>query len=187
MKPDTASRKNDSYAKVSNRSLIAIGRVIGPHGIKGELRLFSYADSVETFAPGVSLLLQRHDDKQGEYTIVAARPHKKGILLQLEGINSLDEVNVWRDAEVFLQTAKLKELDEDSYYWFQVIGLKVVTVDHKFLGKITNIIRTRSNDVYVVRNQSEELLIPAIESVVMEIDLDKKLMLVDLPEGLLDL
>lgn len=136
--------------------------------------------------PGVSLLLKRHDGTKGSYTIVSARPHKKGVLLKLEGINSIDEVNVWRDAEVFLQKASLEELDEGTYYWFQVIGLKVVTVDHKFLGKITNIIRTGSNDVYVVRNQSEEILIPAIESVIVEIDLDKQVMRVDLPDGLLE-
>jgi 16S rRNA processing protein RimM len=187
LKPDAASRKNGSYAKVSNRPLIAIGRIIGPHGVKGEIKLFSYAESIEPFVPGVSLLLKRHDGKKGKYAIVSARPHKKGGLLKLEGINSIDEVNAWRDAEVFLQTANLKGLDEGAYYWFQVIGLKVVTVDHKFLGKITNIIRTGSNDVYVVRNQSEELLIPAIESVIVEIDLDKQVVRVDLPEGLLDL
>ena len=167
-----------------DRPLIAIGRIIGPHGIRGEVRLFSYAESIETFVPGSSLFLKLPDGKKGEYIIVSARPHKKAVLLKLEGIDSIDEVNVWRNAEVFLQKASLKELDEGTYYWFQIIGLKVVTVDHKFLGKISNTIRTGSNDVYVVRNQSEEVLIPAIESVIVEIDLKKGLMRVDLPEGL---
>lgn len=168
----------------SNRSLLTIGRIIGPHGIKGEAKLLSYSESIEPFVPGIHLVLKRPDGKKGEYTLISARPHKKGALLKLEGIDSIDEVNVWRDAEVLLERTSLRELDDGTYYWFQIIGLKVVTVDHQLLGKITNIIRTGSNDVYVVRNQSKEVLIPAIESVVMEIDLDKQVMRVDLPEGL---
>ena len=92
-----------------DRPLIAIGRIIGPHGIRGEVRLFSYAESIETFVPGSSLFLKFPDGKKGEYTIVSARPHKKAVLLKLEGIDSIDEVNVWRNAEVFLQKASLKD------------------------------------------------------------------------------
>jgi 16S rRNA processing protein RimM len=135
--------------------------------------------------PGTPLLLKRFDGKKGEYTIVSARSHQKGVLLKLQGINSIDEVNVWRNAEVFLETTNLSEPDEGSYYWFQIIGLKVITVDHKFLGKIIDIIRTGSHDVYVVRTESKEVLVPAIKSVIVEIDLNKQVMRVDLPEGLL--
>ena len=170
--------------KSLNRHLLTIGRIIGPHGIKGEAKLFSYAESIASFVPGVSLLLKRSDGKKGEYKIVSVRPHQKGILLKLKGIDSIDEVNVWRNAEVFLEKTNLRELDDGTYYWFQIIGLQVITVDHEFLGKITDIIRTGGNDVYVVRNQSKEILVPAIESVVVEIDLNKQMMRIDLPDGL---
>ena len=171
--------------KSLNSPLLTIGKIIGPHGIEGEARLFSYAESIASFVPGTSLLLKRPDGQKGAYTIVSSRPHQKGILLKLKGIDSIDEVNVWRDAEVFLEKMNLEKSDDGAYYWFQIIGLKVITVDHKFLGKITDIIRTGSNDVYVVNNPSQEVLVPAIESVVVGIDLDKQVMRIDLPDGLL--
>ena len=168
-----------------NKPLLTIGRLIGPHGIQGELRLFSYAESIASFVPGTSLLLKRFDGKKGKYTIVSVRPHQKDVLLKLKGIGSIDEVNVWRNAEVFLEKTNLRELDDGTYYWFQIIGLKVITIDHKFLGKIINILRTGSNDVYVVRNESTEVLVPAIQSVIVEINLDEQVMRIDPPEGLL--
>jgi 16S rRNA processing protein RimM len=168
-----------------NKPLLTIGKIIGPHGIQGEARVISYAESIACFAPGVSLVLKRSDGKQGEYTIASSRPHQKSVLLKLNGIDAIDDVNVWRNSEILLEKKNLQELDDGTYYWFQIIGLKVSTVDHKFLGKIVDIMRTGSNDVYVVSNESKEVLIPAIKSVIVEIDLNKQVMRVDLPEGLL--
>lgn len=166
----------------NDNSFLVIGKIAGPHGLKGEARLVSYAESMDSFLPGTRLFLTHRDGRQGEYTIESARPHKKGVLLKLRGIDSIDEINLWRNAEVLCEKACLRRLDAGAYYWFQIIGLNVLTtVDHRSLGKVANIIKTGSNDVYVVRNESNEVLIPALDSVIVEIDLEKKLMLVDLP------
>jgi 16S rRNA processing protein RimM len=166
----------------NDNSFLVIGKIAGPHGLKGEARLVSYAESMDSFLPGTRLFLTHRDGRQGEYTIESARPHKKGVLLKLRGIDSIDEINLWRNAEVLCEKACLRRLDDGAYYWFQIIGLNVLTtVDHRSLGKVANIIKTGSNDVYVVRNESNEALIPALDSVIVEIDLEKKLMLVDLP------
>jgi len=82
----------------------------------------------------------------------------------------------------------LPELEEDTHYWFDIIGLSVFLKDNTFIGNVTSVIPTGSNDVYVVKdpdkNKTQEILIPAIESVVLEIDLKNGRMSVDLPEGL---
>ncbi|OEU58888.1 MAG: 16S rRNA processing protein RimM [Desulfobacterales bacterium C00003104] len=158
-----------------------MGKITGPHGLRGEAKLVSYAESIDLFLPGTRLFLTHRDGRQCEYTIESARPHKKGVLLKLRGIDSIDEINLWRNAEVLCEKACLRRLDDGTYYWFQIIGLNVLTVDHRSLGKVASIIRTGSNDVYVVRNESNEALIPALDSVIVEIDLEKKLMLVDWP------
>jgi len=79
----------------------------------------------------------------------------------------------------------LPELGEDTHLWFDLIGMAVYTTEDKYLGRIESIIETGSNDVYVVQDHEKEVLIPALESVVVDIDLEHKRMRVDLPEGLL--
>jgi 16S rRNA processing protein RimM len=81
----------------------------------------------------------------------------------------------------------LPELAEGEFYWCDLLGLKVVTDLGEFLGTLTDIIATGSNDVYVVKNDSREYLIPALADVVLEVDLDEGKMVVSPPEGLLDL
>ena len=88
-------------------------------------------------------------------------------------------------AELFIPQTELPELDEDTYYWFELIGIEVYTTQGDYLGRITSIFPTGSNDVYVVKDNKQEMLIPALESVVLDIDLDLKRMRVDLPEGLI--
>lgn len=170
-----------------DKLFLTIGKITGSHGIQGVVKLVSYAESIESFAPGTSVLLKRADGTEQEYTIFSSRPYKTGVLLKLEGMDSADEVNEWRGAEVLLKRTSLKKLDDGTYYCFQIIGLKVFTIDDQFLGEVADVMRTGSNDVYVVSNQSKEVLIPAIESVIVKIDLEKQEMRVNPPEGLLDL
>jgi 16S rRNA processing protein RimM len=79
---------------------------------------------------------------------------------------------------------QLPPTDEDEYYWFELIGLNVFDSDDRRLGVLEEIITTGANDVYVVRSQNAEVLIPAIGSVVKRIDLQQGVMRVDLPKGL---
>ena len=78
----------------------------------------------------------------------------------------------------------MPDLEEGDYYWFDLIGLDVFGIDQKYLGRLESIIQTGSNDVYVVKKDDTEILIPALESVVQKIDLKNRRMQVDLPEGL---
>ena len=167
-------------------ALIPIGKVVGTHGIKGYLKVSSYAESIETFAPGRQLALRRKEKPIVIRTIESARAHKSGILLALQGINSLDAAKEWVGHELCIDKATLPEPEDGTYYWHQIIGLKVFTVDNRYLGLVAAIFPTGSNDVYVVRDGRKEVLIPAIESVVVEIDLAHKALRVDLPEGLED-
>ena len=92
-------------------------------------------------------------------------------------------------ARVYIKKSELPELDDETHYWFELIGLAVYTTGGEFLGRLDHIIETGSNDVYVVKSrqgrQAKEILVPALKSVVKNIDLGGRRMEVELPEGLL--
>jgi 16S rRNA processing protein RimM len=165
-------------------ALVSVGKVVGTHGIKGYLKVISYAESTAPFEDGGQLSLRQTGKPVAKFRIESARPHKRGLLLALEGITSVDVAKEWVGCELCVDRAALPETEQDTYYWHQIIGLDVFTVDGRRLGQVTAIFPTGSNDVYVVREGKKEILIPALASVVVEIDLTTKALRVDLPEGL---
>lgn len=102
----------------------------------------------------------------------------------LKGVTDRDAAEALVGSQIFIAKAELPGLEPDTNYWFDLIGLDVLTTDEKYLGRIESIIQTGSNDVYVVKNGTTEILIPALESVVLTIDLESGRMQVELPDGL---
>ena len=169
---------------MSEDAQIPIGKVVGIHGIKGCFKVLSFAESAATFEPGGQLALRRRNRPVATFKIVSASPHKRIILVTLEGIASIDAAKEWVGSELYIDKAALPELEAGTYYGYQIIGMEGLTVDGRRLGRVEAIWPTGGNDVYVVRRAGSEILIPAIHSVVMEIDPDRGVMRVDLPEGL---
>ena len=164
---------------------VLIGKIVGVHGLKGTNKLRSYAESLSIFSPGRSILVRDLSGREASYEINWVKPHTGTPLVSFKEIANRDQAKKLIGAEVYIPQSELPELDEDTYYWFDLIGIDVYTRAEKFLGRIESIIETGSNDVYVVKRQEKEVLIPALESVVLNIDLAHKKMIVDLPEGLI--
>lgn len=167
-------------------ALLPIGKVVGTHGIKGYLKVFPYTESIDSFAPGKVLVLSREGESLATFRTESVRAHKRVFLLALEGIASIEAAEKWVGYQLCIYESSLPHPEEGSYYWYQIIGLEVFTVDNRRLGRVTEIFPTGSNDVYVVREGKREVLIPAIDSVVVDIDLKHKVLRVNLPEGLED-
>jgi len=165
-----------------------VGKIVGTHGIKGVIKVYSYAESLAIYKAGRFLATRTPDGYWKRYKILWAKPHKKVILLSLSEICDINLAKTLAGAEIFIKKDVLPDLEDGTYYWFDLIGLDVYSACNNYLGQINSIIPTGSNDVYVVRNSSKlqntEVLVPAIESVVKSIDLKSKIMRVDLPEGL---
>ncbi len=173
-------------SKVIPEALLLIGRVIGPHGVRGLLKIESYARSEDTLLTARRIYLKRSDGKISEYEIVSAGPHKGGSLIRLEGLDSRDQADSCCGAEIFIpKTAVSREADE--YFWHELIGLRVYLETGRCLGTLEEILSTAANDIYVVREGKEEFLIPAIHDVVKTIDLENRKMILSEVEGLLDL
>jgi len=173
---------------INNKSnLLSIGKIIGVHGIKGILKVISYSESPFVFKPGSSILLKGSDNYEVFHKVEWVKPHKQNFLMCLKEITDCNMAEELIGAEFFIEKVNLPELEDGTYYWTDLIGLSVFSKEDSaeiFIGRIESIIPTGSNDVYVVKNGKQETLIPALESVIISVNLKEKIMRVNLPEGL---
>jgi 16S rRNA processing protein RimM len=173
-------------SKVFPEALLLIGRVIGPHGVRGLLKIESYARSEESLLTARRIYLKQSDGEISEYEIVSAVPHRGVSLIRLEGLDSRGQADPYCGAEILIPQAALSR-DADEYFWHEIIGLRVYLGTGRYLGVVQEIVSTAANDIYVVREGKEEFLIPAIHDVVKTIDLQNGKMILSEVEGLLDL
>jgi len=169
---------------VDKKGYVLIGKVVGAHGIKGTNKFKSFAESLAVFEPGRSILVRDNHNREQTVQVNWVKPHTGTPLIAFKGVADRDRAEALIGADMFIPETELPKLDKDTYYWFELIGLEVYTTEEDYLGRITSIFETGSNDVYVVKDKKQEVLIPAIESVVIDIDLEHKRMRVELPEGL---
>ena len=161
-----------------------MGQIVGVHGIKGNCKIRSYAESLSVFQSDSVVIVTTSDGRQKPYEINWAKPHANAALISFKGVDTRDQAEALIGCKLFIEKNRLPDPEEGSYYWFDLIGLDVFDADQKYLGRLESIIQTGSNDVYVVKEENTEILIPALESVVKKIDLKNSRMLVDLPDGL---
>ena len=161
-------------------SHVVVGVILGAHGVQGELRVRSLSDVAHRFDPGQTLYLQ---DQQ--HLILSSSQVRSGALvLRLEGINTQAAARTLRGEELTSRATAAPPLPEGEYFHFQLIGLQVFTEEGESLGTIAEIIATGSNDVYVVKGSGGEVLVPALEQVVLKVDLAANAMTVRLMDGL---
>ena len=164
--------------------LIPAGDIVGVHGVKGVVKIRSRWISIACFAAGSQVFVNHPQGETSAYTIQWAKPHKQVLLVSFEELTQRDLAEKLVGGQVLAARTDLPETDEGEYYWFELIGLSVYTVEGDYLGTLDHILATGSNDVYVVRDGDRETLVPALESVVRKIDRRRGRMQVDLPEGL---
>jgi 16S rRNA processing protein RimM len=170
---------------VDDHNQVLIGRIVGAHGVKGTSKVRSYAESPSLFKPGRKLLVREESGASAAYLKIDwVKPHTGVVLMSFRGITDRNQAEALIGRELFISKDELPDLEEDVHYWFDLIGIEVYTIDGELLGYIESIIETGSNDVYVVKGGAQEVLIPALESVVLNIDTEHNRMEVDLPEGL---
>jgi 16S rRNA processing protein RimM len=160
---------------------LIVGRILAPWGIRGEVKVEVLTDFPERFAPQKVVYLNARP-----LEIESCRYHKHHLILKLVSIDSIEVAEKLRGQDLTIPGSELYCLPEGQYYAFQLIGLKVVTTGGQTLGRVTDIMTTPSNDVYIVEGKRGEILIPAIEDVVRSIDLKKGKMVIEAIEGLLD-
>ncbi|MBN2005289.1 MAG: 16S rRNA processing protein RimM [Anaerolineae bacterium] len=163
---------------------LVVGRILRPHGVRGELRAEILTDYPQHLAEVHTLYVG--DDYQ-PYTLQAVRFHQNVMLLTLKDCADRDAAEGLRGALVSIAIKDAVPLEEDEYYHFQLVGLQVVGDEGEALGEIVEVFTAPgANDVYVVHGSRGEILLPAISEVVKHIDVEAKRMVVHLLPGLIN-
>lgn len=159
---------------------IALGRVLAPHRLQGDVQIAPLTDVAAHFDEGRQLWL-----KGGTRTIERSHWRRGHVFVKLSGVDSVESAEELRGADVSVPQDLLEPLPEGQFYRFEIVGLTVFDVEGRDLGKIVDVLSTGGNDVYVVRGERGEVLVPAIEDVVREVDVSSGRMVVELMEGML--
>ena len=165
-----------------------VGKIVNTHGIKGEVRVISQTDFPdERYQVGETLYLFREQKEPLKLVIASHRKHKNFDLLSFEGYYNINQVEEFRDGTLKIAEDQQGELAENEFYYHEIIGLEVFDEHGTDLGQITEILSPGANDVWVVKQKGRaDILLPYIESVVKQIDLENKRVDVEIPEGLID-
>ena len=164
---------------------LAIGKILKPWGLKGAVKLYSYAESPESFLR-ISELYVESEDGQVVLSVEDAKQHKKAVLVKFKGRDRIEDVEGLVGLTLYVDKEELPPLEEGEYYWYQLIGMEVSTDTGKSIGTLEKILDTGSHDVYVVRKGERETLIPAVRDVIQEVDVAGKRMIIHAIEGLLN-
>ncbi|MFH1524184.1 MAG: ribosome maturation factor RimM [Chloroflexota bacterium] len=163
-------------------AFLAVGKVRRPHGVGGDALVEIYTDFPERI---LSQMVIYVGENHLPLTISRRRTHNDGLLLAFEGFTTPEQVGKFRNQTLYTTKADAPELPEGEYYQYELIGLEVKDEFGISLGKLTEIMQTGANDVYVVTNEAgRELLLPAITDVVLDVDLEAKTMKIHLLPGL---
>jgi 16S rRNA processing protein RimM len=168
-------------AAAQSPSLLAVGRVLRPHGVRGDLLLASLTDFPEHLGEIDTVYL---GEKAEPHAVAAFRQHRGQLLLKLAGVPDRDSADAFRGQLVQIRRQAAAPLPAGNYYHHDILGLSAVTDEGERLGEVVEIIETGANDVYVVRGEAGEILLPAIRSVILEISLAKRQITVHLIDGL---
>lgn len=165
--------------------LITLGKVTSPYGVKGWVKVYSYTDPMDQILDYEDWLVNLN----GTWTKVKVnkgRSHGKGMVAHLEGCENRDDALVYQNAEIAIRRDQLPELEEGDFYWHELEGLRVLTVDDVNLGTVSHMMSAgAANDVLVVKGDAEaidreERLIPYLpEQVVKEVNLETGTIRVD--------
>ncbi|MBN8207454.1 ribosome maturation factor RimM [Bacillus sp. NTK071] len=165
-----------------------VGKIVNTHGVRGEVRVISRTDfPEERYATGNKLYLFKNDEPVA-LTVSSHRKHKQFDLLTFEGFHNINEVVHMKEGILKVKEDQGGKLLKEEFYYRDIIGLEVHTEEGEYLGKVKEILSPGANDVWVVQSASggKDLLLPYIEQVVKQVDLDEGKITVHLMEGLRD-
>lgn len=174
-------------------SFFVVGHLSKPHGNKGDLLVWPLTDHPEgTFAHGVVLRLGT-GDADGPHPdlapvrVEAARPFRKGYLVRFAGVDDRQQAEVLRGHYLFTEADALEPLADGELFYHQLLGMEVVTLDGTSVGHITEVYESSPADLLQVQGKDRQVMVPFLKHLVVEVDGESGRMVIDPPDGLLDL
>ncbi|QBR47886.1 ribosome maturation factor RimM [Leuconostoc kimchii] len=164
-----------------------VGTIVNTHGIRGEVKIMAITDfAADRFKKGAELQI---DTKQGflPMKVQSSRLHKNMWLVLFEGITNINDIEKYKTHDIYVYGEARQELDDDEYYYDEIIDSRVVDLDGHEIGVVSDIMTTPANDVWTVKREGKpDALIPMIDDVVKNVDVEQHLITIDALEGLLD-
>lgn len=163
--------------------LIVLGKIFSVHGVRGEVKVYSFTDPLDNVLDYPRWTLTR-DGEVKQVEVASGRVQGKFLVVKLKGLDDRDVARTYAGFEIRVPESELPELEEDEFYWHQLEGLSVINQDGQLLGKVDHLLETGANDVMVVKPctgslDDRERLLPYTEQCVQAIDLDAGEMRVD--------
>ena len=167
---------------------LKVGKIVNTHSLKGEVKVISSTDFEEQrFEKGSELLITRGNQVIKEVVVESYRTHKNNLLVKFVGIDTIEEAEKLKNLQIKIDSENIGELEENEFYFHEIIGCQVFDENDRNLGEIIDILTPGANDVWVIKGEEgKEILIPYIEDVVKQIDIINKKVNIEVMEGLID-
>ena len=167
---------------------LKVGKIVNTHSLRGEVKVISSTDfEEERFKKGSKLLITRGNQLIREVIVESYRKHKNSLLVKFEKIDSIEEAEKFKNLQLKVDSENISELEENEYYFHEIIGCEVFDENNESLGEIVEILTPGANDVWVIKSKNgKEILIPYIEAVVKNVERPNKIINIEVMEGLID-
>ncbi len=163
---------------------LEIGQIVNTFGIKGIVKVKPFTDDIKRF-DNLKTVYIKKSNTQKEYEIEEVKYHKDMVLIKFKGVDTVEQAELLRNAYLTISRDSVEKLEEGRYYIVDMLGLEVYTDEQVLLGTLDDIFNTGSNDIYVVKDkQGKQILLPAIQDVIKQIDMENRKMIVHLLPGL---
>ncbi len=171
----------------AKQDLVAIGKIVGVFGINGEVKIAPMTHSLKRFTQGMTVWIGSDDTAENCRSIQKIRVKGSYILVLIEGIGTRTEAKRSVGHFLFVDRDHRIELPPRTWFISDIIGMKVTDEQGMMIGIITDVLMLPAHHVYVVHRGKREVLIPAIPSVVQNVDLEQRMMVIHVPDGLLEI
>ena len=165
---------------------VVLGKITRPHGIRGEVKVLPLSGWPDSFRNGERLRLTTEGEPDRIITMEALRKQGNAYIIKIAGIDNRNEAERLRGSVVFVPKDRIPPLPPDSYYVDELIGLTVLSTDDVRIGRMEDVLKGGAHDIYVIRDNGKEILVPAVKAFIKRIDLESQIMTIEVIEGLLD-
>ncbi|MGC8720808.1 MAG: ribosome maturation factor RimM [Thermodesulforhabdaceae bacterium] len=169
---------------MDTRRWVPIGIIVRAHGVRGAIKILPYGDSLAEKKRGDLLFIKNRDGSFDQLTVQRIQPAGNCWIVHTEEVTDRNRAEELVNLEVFLPEELLPPREEGEFFYYQLMGLEVRSRDGERVGVLEAIFETPAHDVYVVRDGRHEILVPAVEEIVLEVNLDQGYMVIDLLDGL---
>lgn len=163
---------------------ISIGQITNIYGIKGELKVYPLTDNISRFDDLDDIYIEENN-KLIKYKVQYIKYLKNMVILKLKGIENIESAVTFKNKYIKVHRKDAVKIPDNSYFICDIIDAEVFTTEGLYLGKVQDVIQTGSNDVFIIKKQDSEILIPALKSIIKEVNIINSRIIVDLPEGLI--